>query len=75
MAASKNENSNRQLSLVPKGTDLHDYSQADYDQACAVLNDQPRRQLAFNQQANALPASRAVTLNPPPGVTPSWGCG
>ena len=28
----------------PKGIDLRTYSQADYDQACAVLNSQPRRQ-------------------------------
>ncbi len=41
----KNENSNRQLRFwFPKGTDLREYSQADYDQACAMLNDQPRRQ-------------------------------
>ena len=41
----KNENSNRQLRFwFPKGTDLRDYSQADYDHACGVLNAQPRRQ-------------------------------
>ena len=41
----ENENSNRQLRCwFPKGTNLRTYSQADYDQACAVLNSQPRRQ-------------------------------
>ncbi|MFZ2548537.1 MAG: IS30 family transposase [Candidatus Microthrix subdominans] len=41
----KNENSNRQLRFwFPKGKDLRDYNQADYDHACAVLNSQPRRQ-------------------------------
>ncbi|MEZ5381610.1 MAG: IS30 family transposase [Microthrixaceae bacterium] len=39
-----NENSNRQLRFwFPKGADLRAFSQADYDQACAVLNAQPRR--------------------------------
>jgi IS30 family transposase len=41
----KNENNNRQLRFwLPKGSDLSQYSQGDFDGACRVLNGEPRRQ-------------------------------
>ena len=58
----KNENSNRQLRFwFPKGTDLRDYSQADYDQACAVLNAQPRRQYGLQSAGERYAASLACS--------------
>ena len=58
----KNENSNRQLRFwFPKGIDLRTYSQADYDQACAVLNSQPRRQYGLQSAGERYAASLACS--------------
>ena len=58
----KNENSNRQLRFwFPKGTDLRDYSQADYDRACAVLNSQPRRQYGLQSAGERYAEALACT--------------
>ena len=57
----KNENSNRQLRFwFPKGTDLRTFSQADYDQACAVLNSQPRRQYGLQSAGERYPEALSV---------------
>ena len=58
----KNENSNRQLRFwFPKGTDLRDYSQDDYDHACGVLNAQPRRQYGLQSAGERYAEALACT--------------
>lgn len=56
----KNENSNRQLRFwLPKGTDLAAYTHAEYDQAFAILNGQPRRQYDGQTAAERCAANQA----------------
>ncbi len=58
----KNENSNRQLRFwFPKGTDLARYTQAEFDNACTVLNGQPRRQYNGQTAAERYATNQACT--------------